>query len=97
MIHFTTWADTIEVVNGARKAAIVGMRTRVVEKQWWKESNCCNSGGEVGRKGVWIHANIYTYSTQGQMHTQSSITVVIHHALNNETMGAEAFESSVTA
>lgn len=54
-------------------------------------------GGEDGRKGEWMHANIYTYSTQAQMHTQSGITVVIHHALDNEMMGAEAFDSSVTA
>lgn len=42
-------------------------------------------GDRMAEKGVWMHANIYTYSTQAQMPTRSNITVVIHHAVENET------------
>lgn len=44
-----------------------------------------------------MHANIYTYSMQAQMHTQGDVTVVIHHASVNEMTGGEAFDSSVAA
>lgn len=55
------------------------------ERQWWKESNCYNSGGEDSREGVWMHANIHTYSMQAQMHTRSNITATIHRVMENKT------------
>ena len=70
IILFVTWADTMEIGEWIRLLQwewehVWGFSG----KQWWKESNCYNSRGEDGRKEVWMHANIYTYSTQAQMHS----------------------------
>lgn len=73
IILFVIWADTMEVGDWIGRVRLLQWEWEHVwgfsEKQWWKESNCYNSRGEGGREEVWMHANIYTYSTQAQMHS----------------------------
>lgn len=83
MSHFTIWANTIQLteLGYTGNEHTCGVFS---EWQWWKESNCYNSGGEESREGVWMHANVYTYGMQAQMHTRSSITPTIHHVVENK-------------
>lgn len=103
MIHFATWADTIEVVtesgvwgcySGNENTCSVFVRNNGERRA------TVTTAGErmVERECGCMQTSIHT-PRKAQMHTQRRITAAIHHALENETktQRAEAFDSYVTA